>query len=207
MVFRVQFDEGVECVLRSVEGEAEVADTAGLTLLEEELHHVVVLVSVLEHRVPATSDRVEEVVVDVVGAQVLERPVVHLFRFPFRPAVEVGEFGCREVSVPGIAAQGYAGGLFRLSLQICGGGVEVVHPVIVGVIDQLVHRVLVDVLSAVGVFNHGPTHAAVSEQRHLVAVAAVGAEEHLAGFVFLGGLGLDYFAGGGRGGYGGSSRG
>ena len=82
MVFVVGFQKFVEHFPLSVKGEAQVSYASFLPLFEKKIQHTVVNVSVLEvfH---TFSDAVQEVVVQVVGPEVLEGLAVHQQRvFP-----------------------------------------------------------------------------------------------------------------------------
>ena len=168
----------VEDLLLSVEGPAEVADAAGFTLLYEEVQHAVVDVSLVEV-LHGLADGVQQVIVDVVCLQVDERLAVHGHRTLAAWISEVGELGGDVVGVPGVAFEGYAGGVLGEAAQICRGGVEIVDTVLDGVIHQCVYHFLVNLLVlSLGSFFHRPAHAAVTEQGDAVSVdIAVG---HLA---------------------------
>ena len=119
MVLVVGLDKFVELRLGSVEGEAHVADAAGLALLHQELHHAVVYVALAEGRVAAASDGVHQVVVKVVRLQLVEGIPVHLLGCLRGCVVEVGQLGGNIIGVAGIAAEGYSGSLFALALEVC----------------------------------------------------------------------------------------
>ena len=82
--------------------EAEIAYAAGLALAHQEFHHSVV------HRAAApvvpVADDMDQIVVDVVGLEILEGVVVHLYgALEGRIAGLVGELGRKEVAVAGMA--------------------------------------------------------------------------------------------------------
>lgn len=83
---------------------------------------------------------------------------------------EVREFRSDEILLAGVALESDARDALGLPLAVGRGGVEIVHPVRNGEIHQPVHRLLVDLVGIGSVTAHGrPAHAAVSEQRNLLA--------------------------------------
>ena len=64
-----------------------------------------------------------------------------------------------------MARQGYAGGVFRLSLAVCGRRVEVVDAIFQGLVDQTVDGLLVYLALLAGalvILFVGSAHAAVA---------------------------------------------
>ena len=121
----------------------------------------------------------EEVIIEIVGLQVLERVFIHLQgRFP-GVVSEVGKLGRNIIGVPRIAAQGDARSPFRLATQVGGGGIVIIDSVGHGVVDHLVHGGLVDYVIAFFVLDHRPPHAAVSEEGNAVSVPGIGPHGHL----------------------------
>ena len=102
----------VELALLAVERPAEVADAAGLAFLEEEVKDTVVDEAFLKVTLAIlhAAEGVEQVVVDVVDLQVLERLVVHLDAGLIGPVAEVAHLGGHEPFVARMAAEGDAGG-------------------------------------------------------------------------------------------------
>ena len=78
VVLVVCLDELVKLLLPSVEGEAHIADASGFALLEQEVHHSVVHITLAESPVSATADAVHQVVVKVVRLQLIKGIEVHL---------------------------------------------------------------------------------------------------------------------------------
>ena len=171
----------VEHVLRAVEGEAQVADASCLALLHEVVYHPVLNVALAEGLDASVPDGMEEVVVDVVDLELLERPSVHGDGVLTGVVGEVGQLGGDEELVPRMPLESESGGTFGPSLYVDGGGVIVVHAVCHGVVNQFVHGVLVDdVAPLLRGRQGGPAHAAVTEEGHALACLGVGAVVHLA---------------------------
>ncbi len=82
-----------------------------------------------------------------------------------------------------MAAEGYADSILRPTLAVGGGGVEVVYPMLYGCVDKAVYLLLVDEVfpGVVKVGFGGPTHAAVAQQRDLVAGRGIDPEGHPVG--------------------------
>ena len=169
----------------AVVGEAEVAYAAGLSLLQEKVEDAVVDIALLEllHAV-AHADAVQQEVVQVVRLQFLHRVAVHGdggFAAP-RGGSEVGQFGGYEVFVTRMPAQGDACSTFGLPLTVGGGGIEVVHAVVDGIVHQLVHHLLVYLLIAfagTASAHGGEAHHAEAQERHTVAGGRVDTVGHL----------------------------
>ena len=189
----VHLHESVEFLCRSVEGEAQVAYATGLFFLAEEVKHTVLYIPLVECLPAATSYGVEEVVVEVVCLELLERIVVHLDGCLGGPVSKVGKLGGNVVAFPWMAAQGNSGGLFALALQVCGRSVEVIDSVGDGVVHHLVHGFLVYDVLAIVVFYHRPAHTAEAKGAHTVSVCGILTDEHalrlLCGSGFSGHLG------------------
>ena len=188
MVFLVQFHQLHESLFVSVEREAEFADVAQPAFLHQEIHHPVVAEAAVEGGF--VGQRVQQVVVNVVRAEILQRVPVHLDRqFVGRNRADVRQLGGDEIAVARIALQGFSGRGLALPLQVHGGGVEVVDSAGDRQVDHLVHLFLVDDLAAFGVAGHRPAHAAVAQQADTVDMGG-----HLAGdggglFLIVGGAG------------------
>ena len=179
MILLVGGDDLVEDILQAVEREAQVAYASCLTLLHQEVHDAVVDVASLE-LVHVAAHGVQQVVVDVVDLQLAHRVEVHLTRLLERPevAVEVRQLRGHVVRLARMALQGYARAALRLALTVDGTRVEVVQPVLQGVVHLAVDHVLVELVAVVHLRRQ--SHHAVAEQRHLVARLGVRAVGHLA---------------------------
>lgn len=118
--------------------------------------------------------------------QLLERVAVHghrRFAAP-RGGGEVRELGGDVVAVARMAFESDARGALRASLAVGGRGVEVVHAVGDGEVDQPVDLLLVDLVGAVAcaaAAEGRPAHAPVAQQRYLLARLGVGAVGHPVG--------------------------
>ena len=83
MVFLVQFHQGIKAGLVSVKGESEISDASLLPLLHQEIHHPIVHESFIKLCHASAADGVEEIVVQMVGLEIVQRVMVHLQRdFP-----------------------------------------------------------------------------------------------------------------------------
>ena len=164
----------VEDLVREHEAQRAVVDEAG--------HEA-------GHAVGAQAHGVEQVVVDVVDLEVLERVVKHLHRVVEVEVLEVAHLGGHIVVAALVLGQGLAQGGLALALAVGWRGVEVVHTVLDGIVHLLLHHLLVDdagatlTLARVRV-EGGQAHHAVAQQRHLLARLGIGAVGHFA----LGGL-------------------
>ena len=90
----------VELFLVSVERKTELAYLAFLALREQEIHHSIILEPGFEAFRSASSEGMQQIVVDVVGLQVFERVLVELHRDAAVVAPEVGHLRGDEIFVP-----------------------------------------------------------------------------------------------------------
>lgn len=175
----------VEDAYIAVVREAEVAYAARLAFGEEKIEHPVPDVAGLELlHAAAHAHAVQQHVVDVIHLQFAERIAIHGQRRLAAPGRrgEVREFRGDEILLAGVALESDARDALGLPLAVGRGGVEIVHPVRNGEIHQPVHRLLVDLVGIGSVTAHGrPAHAAVSEQRNLLARPGIDAESHRIG--------------------------
>ena len=118
MIFVVEGEEMIEGVLLAVEGEAKMPDVPGLAFLQHEIHHPVVHISVLECLDASASDSVQEIIVEIVGPELLHRVMVNLQRSLPRPDIEIRHLRRNVICITGIAAQGRACRSLRLALEI-----------------------------------------------------------------------------------------
>ena len=159
----------VEELLRAVERPSEVPDPSGGAFALKELQHAVVDETRLEGLKTLSAERVEQVVVDVVDLQLLERLAVEGQRILARIVREVRHLGGDEVAVAGVALEGDARRAFGKALEVDRSRIEVVDAVGQRIVDQLVDRLLIDrVAVRRGGFEQRPAHAAVAEQRDTV---------------------------------------
>ena len=168
----------------AVEGESQVADALLLAQLQAPVERAVLEVALREGLEPAVADGVEEVVVDVIGLEVFQRPLEHLLALVERILLrrEVGELRRHDVVAARVAAR------LERAPEACLGvaaavrrrGVEVVDAVVEHVLDLRVEELLVDprlgvavLRPAVGVaaVDRRQAHRAVAEQRHLASVS------------------------------------
>ena len=189
VVLLVQGHHVVEALLVAVEGETEVADAARLALLHEEVHDAAVLEAVLE--ILAVTDGVQQVVVDVVGLEDLQRAAVHLHAVLEGGWPEHGQLGGQEPLLAGIAVQRLGRGPFAVAAQVDRGGVEIVDAMFDGEVHQAVDFLLVDMVLTVLALDHRPAHAAVAQGADaLIIVEHLSVEVFVtAGTGFLGGTG------------------
>ena len=195
-----QLHEIVELMPRAMEGKTEVADASGSLFAPQEVDHAVLDIALLEGLPAAAADGMQQIVVEVVGPELLERVPVHLDR-GFRGLVpEVGEFRGDIVGLARMAAQGDAGGHLRLALEVGRRRIEIVDTVGDGIVDHLVDGLLVDDLLAILPRHHRPAHAAESDQGDPVTVCRMGTVNHLSGaFIARGSLFALFGSASGRG--------
>ena len=195
VVLVVQGHHVVEALLVAVEGEAEVADAPRLALLDEEVHDAAVLEAALV--VFQVADGVQQVVVDVVGLEDLQRAAVHPHAVVEAAGAEHRQFGGEQPLLARVAVERLRGGALAVAAQIDGGGVEVVDAVCEGEVHQAVDFLLVDVVAAVLALDRRPAHAAVAEGADAREIL-----EHLAVEFFVAGIGARLLDGaGGAGGH------
>ena len=166
VILVIVVDEPVEDLNIAVIGEPQVAYATGLSLLEQEVEQPVVdkaRVEVLHATLP---DAVQQVVVDVVGAQLLERIVVHLLGLLQRPCLcaIVRHLGGDVVAVARVAAQCRARDALVESTAIDRCGVKVVYAMRQRIVHQLVDQLLVVAWQS---------HHAEAQQRNLLARAVL----------------------------------
>ena len=170
-------------------GEAEVADAPGFALLHQKIEQIIVDKALHESGKPlADAYDVQQIVVDVVGLQFHKRIAIHfhrgveqlLRRQPFARHAMVRHLGGYIIGVAGVALQRDSGCLFRQSAAIRRSGVEIVDAVLYCVVNEVVDSLLVDDFAVVALFC-GPSHTAISENRHLLPGFGVGAIGHLVG--------------------------
>ena len=155
----------VEYILCAVEREAQVTDATCLAFLHQEIDHAIFNVAGAESLDAAVANGVQQVVVDVVHLQFLERAVVHGNGVLARIVGEVGQFGSHEELLARMTLQGDAGRFFRPTLYIDRRRVVVVHTMSHSIVYQFVHGILIDDVAAFfGSREGGPAHAAVAQQ-------------------------------------------
>ena len=181
VVFPVQGQEFVQRLLVAMERESQLADGPFLPLLEQEIHHPVFNITHLESAISATADGMQEVVVDIIRLQLLERVAVHPQGSFARGVLEIGQLGGPEEILSRMPVEGDGGSPLRLTAQVSGRSVEVIDTVVDRIIHQLVHFFLVDNVFPVGTGFLRPAHAAVAQQGNLVSVARIDAVFHLTG--------------------------
>ena len=133
---------------------AEVANDSFLAFLQHEVEDAVVDEAVFKqgHGVVAVvtaSDVMQEIIVQVIGPEFLERVVEHLNGCLATIVVHVRHLGRYLVGIAGMAAKGDAGGMFRTAFAVHGRGVEEVYAVFEGIVYLAVDHFLVDFAIAV----------------------------------------------------------
>ena len=76
-------------------------------------------------------------------------------------------------------AEGNAGGLLALPLQVSRGGVEVIDTMFEGVVHHLVYGLLVNDILSIGILDHGPAHTAKAQGRYPVSVLGILIDDNL----------------------------
>ena len=100
VVLVMQRNDLIEHRLFAVERETEVTDTTRLALLHQIVHNAIIDVTAIEF-VHSAANSVQQVIVEIVHLQFLQRVLIHLNGFLPLPiiAVEVGEFRGYEIFV------------------------------------------------------------------------------------------------------------
>ena len=186
LVRAVALDAPLERLGVAVVGEAEAADAALCAQLGAPVQGAVFEVAPGERLEAAVANGVEEVVVDVVRLEELERVLEHLLAGRERILLgrEVRELRRDDVVLAGVAArlQGLAERGLRLAAAVGGRGVEVGHAAVEEHLDLAVEKFLVDVRRRVAVLDPAvrvpavhrrQAHRAVAEQRDLLPVETV----------------------------------
>ena len=163
----------VEDLLRPVEREAQVADAARLTLLHQVVDHPVLDVAGTEGLDAPIADRVQQVIVEIIGLQVLEGVLIHRDGVLAGPVLEIGEFRGDEQFLARMPLQGDPGRLLRPALHINRRRIEIIDTMFNSVIHQTVDRILIDKVSTLlRCGKQRPTHTTISQQGDLVALRA-----------------------------------
>ena len=188
LVLAVALEAPLEHLGVAVEGEAEVADALLLAQFHAPVERAVLEVALREGLEPAVADGVEEVVVDVVGLEELQRLLEHLPALVERILLrrEVGELRRHDVVASRIAACRERPTEARLGPAHAVGrrGVEVVDPAVEHELHLRIEEFLVDggvrgawnrlaagAAGRVEPVGRRQAHRAVAEQRHLASVS------------------------------------
>ncbi len=118
VVFVVQRQQLVKLLLVPVEGKSELADLPFLSVGLKQIHHPVVHEPVIESLKASPSERVKQVIVQIVRLEVPERIVVQFQGRGSGVVAEVGQFRGDVVGVPRVPAQCVADSLLGKSLKI-----------------------------------------------------------------------------------------
>ena len=94
--FIVQGECIIICVYRTVKRESQIADTPRLPLFQQKFHHSVINIPCLESLRSATTDGVEQIVIDIIRLQILERLAIHGNGILTAIITEIREFGSNE---------------------------------------------------------------------------------------------------------------
>ena len=167
--------------------EAEVADTARLAFLQQEIEDAVFYVAVFElFHAAAHTHTMQQQVIQIIHLQFLERIAVHGdggFPAPGGRS-EIGKFGGDKILFARMTAQGDTGGVFRLAPAIGGRRIEIIHSVGDGIVHQFVDHFLVYLLvpfTGTAAADRGQAHHAETQQRHLVARCRISPVSHPVG--------------------------
>src|SRR3712207_4695213 len=125
--------------------EAEVTDDALPALFYQIVEDAVVDEACVEGLHATHAYAVEQIIVDVVDLKFLERGLEELHRslVALRFGSEVRHLRGHEILAPLVPMQGYARGVFRLSLAIGGRCIEIVYAMFDGIVYESVHHLLV----------------------------------------------------------------
>ena len=189
----VEFQQVVEYLLVAVERKAQVPDAARVALFQQEIEDPVFEETLLQDlhagKIAARSAyRVKQVIVEMIDLQRFEGMPVHRKRRFTRIVLGVRELGGNEEFLARMALERNARHALGLTLSVHRSRVEIGDAMFDGIVHQAVDLFLVDDGLALRIGRGRPAHAAVAQQRHLVA-QGTGAVCHFAGF-FLAGCGL-----------------
>ena len=170
-------------------GEAQIADNAFLALLEQVVENTIINISLSEKLhgllASATTDGMQQHVIDVIDLELLERVLEHLDTRStgLCRRIEIGEFGGDEILVAGVAAQGDARGTLAQTAAISGRCVKIVHAMLNGIVNLLIDHFLVNlsVIVAAEGFTVGTrqAHHAVAQNRDFLFGLRVHTVGHL----------------------------
>ena len=86
VVHRQHFIKDIYC---SMERETQITDTSGFTFFNQVIQHSVVDITSTEGFNTTISNRVQQIIINIIGLQVLERLLVHGNRILACPVLEV----------------------------------------------------------------------------------------------------------------------
>ena len=172
VILIIMLDEPVKDLDIAVIGESQVTDSPSLALLEQEVEHTVIQKARTEVLHTLATHTMEQIVIDVVNLQLLERVVIHLLRLLQRPVLLaiVRHLGGDIVAVARVPAQRHPDNSLVLAASINGRSVKVVHAMRQGVVHQLVDQFLVVARQS---------HHAEAQQRDALARAVLDTVGHL----------------------------
>ena len=141
MVFIIMVEQPVEHLHITVVGESEVTDASCLLLFHEEVEQSVVDESPVELIHTAAADAVHQVVVDIVDLQPLKRAFIHPLALIEAERPLVRHLRGDIILITGMTLQGDTCSLFRTT--VCGCCVKIIHTMGEGIVNQLVHILLI----------------------------------------------------------------
>ena len=105
--FHIHIHHIIECSHIAVERPTEITDTSCFTFLQEEVKQTIVDESFLEgFDTLTTTDRVEEIVVDIIHLKILQRIAIHFYRLLEIRNTRVRHLGCNEELVAWMTLEG-----------------------------------------------------------------------------------------------------
>ncbi len=179
-------EEVVEHLDIAMVGEAEILDASSLAFSQHEVEHAVVQIARRETLHASLPYGMEQIIVDVIHTQFLERVAIHLDRLLAAPRLltEVRQLGGNEIFVARVATEGYSRTVFRHSLTVGRRRVEIVDAMLDGIVHKTIDHLLVDgvVTLASDGFAAGvrQSHHSKPKERHLITRLGIGAESHFA---------------------------
>ena len=163
MIFLIEGQHLVEHRLLTMERETEVTYAACLTLFHQIIHHAVLDIAA-DKLIITASNGMQQIVVDIVYLQLLQRVMIHLDGLLPLPvvAVKVGELRGNEILAPLMPAKGDACTLLRLTLTIDWRRIEIVHAMLDGIVYLTVDHLLIEL--AVVVHLCRKAHHAITQE-------------------------------------------
>ena len=140
----------VKNLLLTMKGETEVSDTARLSLFQQIVHHAIIHIAAIE-LFHASSDSVQQIVVEIIHLQLLQGVMIHLLCFVESPivVVKVRQLGSHEILTALMTTESNTRTAFRLTLTINRRSVEIVHTMLNGVVNLLVDHFLIKLITVV----------------------------------------------------------
>ena len=179
--FHIHVQYIIECSHIAMERPTEVTNTSCFTFLQKEIEQAIVDETFLEgFDTLTTTNRVEEIIVDIIHLKILQGIAIHFYRLLEIRNTWVRHLGCNEELVTWMTFESNTHSRFRLTLQIYRSRIEEVHPMLNRIVYQFIHLFLVDNIFTFFVLLHRPAHTSVAKKRYLIAGIRIDTIGHFA---------------------------